>query len=77
MLGSALCGTSGSMTELIIYRGLQGIGGGIMMPMAMTIVGDIFPPDALLGMAVSLLAGGAKKAASEAEKRPVAKSALT
>lgn len=45
MLGSALCGTSNSMTELIIYRGLQGIGGGIMMPMAMTIVGDIFPPD--------------------------------
>jgi len=45
MIGSALCGTSHNMTELIIYRGLQGIGGGIMMPMAMTIVGDIFPPD--------------------------------
>lgn len=45
MLGSALCGTSQNMTDLIIYRGLQGIGGGIMMPMAMTIVGDIFPPD--------------------------------
>ncbi len=45
MLGSALCGTSHNMTELIIYRGLQGIGGGIMMPMAMTIIGDIFPPD--------------------------------
>jgi len=45
MLGSALCGTSQSMTELIIYRGLQGLGGGIMMPMAMTIVGDIFPPE--------------------------------
>jgi EmrB/QacA subfamily drug resistance transporter len=44
MLGSALCGTSHNMTELIVYRGLQGIGGGIMMPMAMTIVGDIFPP---------------------------------
>lgn len=45
MLGSALCGTSQNMTELILFRGLQGIGGGIMMPMAMTIVGDIFPPD--------------------------------
>ncbi len=45
MIGSALCGTSQSMTQLIIFRGLQGIGGGIMMPMAMTIVGDIFPPD--------------------------------
>jgi len=45
MLGSALCGTSQNMTELIIYRGLQGLGGGIMMPMAMTIVGDVFPPE--------------------------------
>ena len=45
MLGSALCGTSESMTQLILYRGLQGLGGGIMMPMAMTIVGDIFPPE--------------------------------
>lgn len=45
MVGSALCGTAESMTQLIIYRGIQGLGGGIMMPMAMTIVGDIFPPD--------------------------------
>ena len=45
MTGSALCGTSQSMSQLIIFRGIQGIGGGIMMPMAMTIVGDIFPPD--------------------------------
>jgi EmrB/QacA subfamily drug resistance transporter len=45
MIGSALCGFSNSMTQLIIFRGLQGIGGGIMMPMALTIVGDIFPPE--------------------------------
>ncbi len=45
MLGSALCGTSQNMTELIIYRGIQGLGGGIMMPMALTIVGDIFTPE--------------------------------
>ena len=45
MLGSTLCGISKNMTQLIIFRGLQGLGGGIMMPMAMTIVGDIFPPD--------------------------------
>ncbi len=30
------------MTELIIFRGLQGIGGGIMMPMAMIVIGDLF-----------------------------------
>lgn len=45
MIGSALCGLSQNMTELIIFRGIQGIGGGIMMPMSMTIIGDIFPPD--------------------------------
>ncbi|VBB08660.1 sugar transport proteins signature 1 [Lucifera butyrica] len=45
LAGSALCGTSYNMTQLIMYRGLQGIGGGIMMPLAMTIVGDIFPPE--------------------------------
>lgn len=45
MAGSALCGTSTTMLELIVYRGLQGIGGGIMMPLAMTIVGDVFPPE--------------------------------
>ncbi len=44
MFGSALCGLSQNMTELIVFRGIQGIGGGIMMPLALTIVGDIFPP---------------------------------
>ncbi|EGW40045.1 MDR family MFS transporter [Desulfosporosinus sp. OT] len=44
MLGSALSGQAHSMTALILSRALQGIGGGVMMPMAMTIVGDIFPP---------------------------------
>jgi EmrB/QacA subfamily drug resistance transporter len=42
MIGSALCGMANNMTELIIYRGLQGIGGGIMMPMAMIVIGDVF-----------------------------------
>ncbi|MBL4931880.1 DHA2 family efflux MFS transporter permease subunit [Clostridium paridis] len=45
IVGSMLCGTSQNMTQLILYRGLQGVGGGILMPMAMTIVGDIFPPE--------------------------------
>ncbi|NEW08163.1 MFS transporter [Paenibacillus sp. SYP-B3998] len=39
---SALCGMAQNMTELIWFRGLQGIGGGIMMPMAMIIIGDLF-----------------------------------
>ncbi|RNB91679.1 DHA2 family efflux MFS transporter permease subunit [Brevibacillus fluminis] len=40
--GSALCGMADTMTQLIVYRGIQGIGGGVMMPMAMIIIGDIF-----------------------------------
>ena len=42
MAGSALCGMANGMTELIIFRGIQGLGGGIMMPMAMIIIGDMF-----------------------------------
>lgn len=42
IVGSALCGTSQTMGQLIAYRALQGIGGGVMMPMAMIIIGDIF-----------------------------------
>ena len=42
--GSALSGTSQNITQLIIYRGLQGLGAGAMMPIAQAIIGDIFPP---------------------------------
>ncbi|MCP8969432.1 MDR family MFS transporter [Ectobacillus ponti] len=42
MGASALCGMAHNMTELIIYRGIQGLGGGIMMPMAMIVIGDLF-----------------------------------
>ncbi|WP_247739279.1 MDR family MFS transporter [Bacillus sp. 165] len=42
MAASALCGMANNMTELIIYRGIQGIGGGVMMPMAMIVIGDLF-----------------------------------
>ncbi len=44
LAGSALAGTSQNMTQLIIYRGIQGLGAGAMMPIAMAIIGDIFPP---------------------------------
>ncbi|MBM7865561.1 DHA2 family efflux MFS transporter permease subunit [Heliobacterium gestii] len=42
MAASALCGLAGSMERLILYRALQGIGGGVMMPMSLIIIGDIF-----------------------------------
>jgi EmrB/QacA subfamily drug resistance transporter len=44
LFGSALSGASQSVTELIIFRALQGIGAGAMMPIAFAIIGDIFPP---------------------------------
>src|SRR5581483_4097909 len=43
-LGSALSGTSRSMTQLIIFRAVQGLGAGAMMPIVQAIIGDIFPP---------------------------------
>lgn len=42
--GSALCGQSNGMTELIAFRALQGLGAGAMMPISQAIIGDIFPP---------------------------------
>jgi len=44
LLGSALCGFSQDMNQLIIFRGFQGIGGGVMMATSFVIVGDLFPP---------------------------------
>lgn len=44
LLGSALCGLSQSMNQLIFFRGLQGIGGGAMMVNSFAIIGDVFPP---------------------------------
>jgi EmrB/QacA subfamily drug resistance transporter len=43
--GSLLSGFSQSINQLIIFRALQGIGGGIMMTNSMTVIADIFPPD--------------------------------
>ncbi|HEU0004245.1 MAG TPA: MDR family MFS transporter [Ktedonobacteraceae bacterium] len=44
LVGSALSGTSQDMTQLIIYRAIQGLGAGALMPLAVAIIGDIFPP---------------------------------
>lgn len=45
MLGSALCGTATSIVQLSIYRAIQGIGGGALVPIAFTIMFDAVKPE--------------------------------
>lgn len=42
LLGTLLSGLSTSMTQLIVFRAVQGLGAGALIPLAMTIIGDIF-----------------------------------
>jgi EmrB/QacA subfamily drug resistance transporter len=44
LAGSALSGASQNVTQLILFRALQGVGAGAMMPIAFAIIGDLFPP---------------------------------
>ena len=43
-LGSLLAGASQNMTQLILTRGIQGLGAGGLMTLAFTIVSDVLPP---------------------------------
>jgi EmrB/QacA subfamily drug resistance transporter len=42
---SALCGLSQDMTQLIVFRGIQGIFGGVLFATVFTVIGDLFPPE--------------------------------
>src|SRR5919202_60375 len=44
VLASALCGLAQDLTQLIVFRGLQGAGAGVLMSMVFTTVSSIFPP---------------------------------
>jgi EmrB/QacA subfamily drug resistance transporter len=44
MAGAVIGGTAGSMTQLIIARGVQGLGAGALIPLAMAVIGDLVPP---------------------------------
>jgi EmrB/QacA subfamily drug resistance transporter len=44
LAGSALCGAAQNMTELIVFRALQGLGGGGLLVLTLAVVGDLFPP---------------------------------
>src|SRR5918998_2834021 len=42
LVGSVLSGISTTMTELIVYRAIQGLGAGALVPLGMTIIGDVY-----------------------------------
>jgi EmrB/QacA subfamily drug resistance transporter len=44
LIGSALCGLSQTLVELIVFRAIQGLGGGGLIVLAQAIVGDVVPP---------------------------------
>jgi EmrB/QacA subfamily drug resistance transporter len=43
-IGSALCGVAGSSTSLILFRVLQGVGGGMIMPVSQMIMAEVAGP---------------------------------
>ena len=44
LAGSALCGLSQEMWQLILFRGIQGVGAGSIFPIALAVIGDMFTP---------------------------------
>jgi EmrB/QacA subfamily drug resistance transporter len=43
LVGSALCGLAQSLTQLIVFRAIQGLGGGGLMVTTQAVIGDIVP----------------------------------
>ena len=44
LIGSVLCGLARDMTQLIVFRAIQGLGSGGFMPLAQIIIGDLVAP---------------------------------
>jgi len=44
LLGSLLCGLSQEMWQLILFRGIQGLGAGAIFPISLAVIGDLFSP---------------------------------
>src|SRR5213075_2462402 len=44
LIGSALSGLSQEMWQLILFRGIQGVGAGSIFPIALAVIGDLFTP---------------------------------
>ncbi len=44
LLGSALCGLATTMTQLVLFRAVQGVGAGGLFPLSLAVIGNIVPP---------------------------------
>src|ERR1044072_8797979 len=44
LAGSALCGLAQTMTQLVVFRAVQGCGAGGLIPLALAVIGNIVPP---------------------------------
>jgi EmrB/QacA subfamily drug resistance transporter len=44
LIGSALSGLSQEMWQLILFRGIQGLGAGAIFPISLAVIGDLFTP---------------------------------
>lgn len=44
LIASALCGLSQEMWQFILFRGLQGLGGGALFPVALAVIADMYTP---------------------------------
>jgi EmrB/QacA subfamily drug resistance transporter len=44
LIGSALCGAAQSMTQLVVFRAVQGVGAGGLFPLSLAVIGNIVPP---------------------------------
>jgi EmrB/QacA subfamily drug resistance transporter len=44
LIGSALCGLAQNMTQLVAFRGIQGLGGGGLFALALATIANIVPP---------------------------------
>ncbi|MFL6833216.1 MAG: MFS transporter [Xanthobacteraceae bacterium] len=44
LVGSALCGIAQNMMQLIVFRAIEGIGGGGLIVITISVIGDLIPP---------------------------------
>src|SRR5207245_10993204 len=44
LVGSALCGVAQNMVQLIVFRALEGVGGGGLIVITIAVIGDLIPP---------------------------------